>query len=71
MRNLFSVAILSLPASAAAQQPVVVKLQPYDARLETGFTAITSIRELSDGRILVQSRNTFGAAEPQSYFFEP
>ena len=53
MRSLLSAAILSLPTLAAAQQPTSVRLQPHDARLETGFTAITSIRELSDGRILV------------------
>ena len=53
MRTLLSVAMLSLPVLAAAQQPATVRLQPHDARLETGFTSISSIRELSDGRILV------------------
>ena len=53
MRNVLAVTILSIPALVGAQQPAVIKLQPHNARLETAFTAITSIRELSDGRILV------------------
>ena len=52
MRSLLSVAVLLIPGLTLAQAPTV-KLPPHDARLETGFTAITSIRELSDGRILV------------------
>jgi hypothetical protein len=53
VRNVIAVAILLAPALSAAQKPATVQLQPADAKLETGFTAITSIRELSDGRILV------------------
>src|SRR5688572_20397207 len=48
-----AVTSLFIPALGFAQQPATIKLQPPDARLETGFTGITSIRELSDGRILV------------------
>ena len=59
MRNLLSVAVLLIPGLTLAQAPVV-KLQPPDARLETGFTAITSIRELSDGRILVTDPRDMG-----------
>lgn len=44
---------LTAATPIAAQRPAVVTLPPADARLETAFTAITSIRELSDGRILV------------------
>ena len=53
MRNVIAVTSLFIPALGFAQQPATIKLQPPDARLETGFTGITSIRELSDGRILV------------------
>lgn len=59
MRNLLSVAVLLIPGLTLAQAPTV-KLQPHDARLETGFTAITSIRELSDGRILVTDPRDLG-----------
>lgn len=60
MRNVLAVSMLLLPVVAAAQQAAPVKLPPADARLETGFTAITSIRELSDGRILVTDPRDLG-----------
>ena len=60
MRNFIAVAILSIPALGFAQQPLTIKLQPHDARLETGFTAVGSIRELSDGRILVTDPRDLG-----------
>ena len=53
MRNVIAVAILLAPALGASQKPATVTLPPADAKLETGFTLVTSIRELRDGRILV------------------
>jgi hypothetical protein len=53
MRALFTALACAMSSGLAAQRPTIIKLPPADARLETAFTAITSIRELSDGRILV------------------
>jgi len=53
MRALLIAVACAMSSSLAAQRPAIIKLQPQDARLETAFTAITSIRELSDGRVLV------------------
>ena len=53
MRRVLVVTALLIPAASSEQRPATIRLQPPDARLETGFTAITSIRELSDGRIIV------------------
>lgn len=53
MRALFVALVCAMSSSMAAQRPVIIRLPPADVRLETAFTAITSIRELSDGRILV------------------
>jgi hypothetical protein len=60
MRRVLFVAALLVPALSAAQKPATVALPPADAKLETGFTAITSIRELSDGRILVTDPRDLG-----------
>jgi len=40
-------------ANAGAQAAPSVKLKPADAKLDEEFTQITSVRELSDGRVLV------------------
>jgi hypothetical protein len=53
MRALFTALACAMSSGLAAQRPTIIKLPPADARLETAFTAITSIRELSDGRIIV------------------
>jgi hypothetical protein len=53
MRRIIVLAIVVSPSFAVAQVPRRVALPPHDARLEVAFTAITSVRELSDGRILV------------------
>ena len=60
MRNFIAVTSLFIPALGFAQQPATIRLQPPDARLETGFTFINSIRELSDGRILVTDPRDLG-----------
>ncbi len=53
MRACFTLLACAMSTTVAAQRPTIIKLPPADARLATAFTAITSIRELSDGRILV------------------
>lgn len=53
MRRLFVLGLAVSPSLSLAQAPKRVALPPHDARLEVAFTAITSVRELSDGRILV------------------
>ena len=53
MRARIAVFAALLPSVTAAQRTTTITLPPADARLETAFTVITSIRELSDGRILV------------------
>ena len=53
MRTLVAVAITVAPSLGMAQAPKRVVLPPHNARLDVGFTVITSVRELSDGRVLV------------------
>jgi len=53
MRGVLTITALLVPALSSAQKPATVTLPTADAKLETGFTLITSIRELGDGRILV------------------
>jgi hypothetical protein len=54
MRRIVVLAIVIGPSIAFAQAaPRRVTLPPHDGRLTTAFTVITSVRELSDGRILV------------------
>ncbi|HLA89561.1 MAG TPA: hypothetical protein VJL28_03895 [Gemmatimonadaceae bacterium] len=52
VRTLVAVALLA-PASAAAQKVPVAQLKLADGKLAEEFTLIASVRELSDGRILV------------------
>jgi hypothetical protein len=53
---------LILPTSVLAQQARVVSLRPADAKLDEEFTGITSVRELSDGRVLVTDPRDKGIA---------
>ncbi|HEX6316605.1 MAG TPA: hypothetical protein VFZ73_17155 [Gemmatimonadaceae bacterium] len=53
MRRIVGFFLVIVPAVSFAQAPTRVVLPPHDGRLETGFTGITSVRELSDGRVLV------------------
>ncbi len=53
MRRIIVLALVVSPSLSLAQAPKRVALPPHDARLATAFTAVTSVRELSDGRILV------------------
>jgi hypothetical protein len=46
-------AMVVSPVAGLAQTPRSIALPPHDARLETAFTSVTSVRELSDGRLLV------------------
>jgi hypothetical protein len=43
----------ALPVAVAAQAPRQVKLKPADAKPEEEFTIIGSVRELADGRVIV------------------
>jgi hypothetical protein len=45
--------VLAAPAILAAQAPKEIKLKPADAKPAEEFTFIGSVRELSDGRVLV------------------
>lgn len=53
MRTVTVLAIAVSSVVGLTQTPRSVTLPPHNARLETAFTSVTSIRELSDGRILV------------------
>ena len=53
MRRIIVMWIALIPTMSAAQTPTRVTLPPHDAKLQTAFTVITSVRELSDGRLLV------------------
>lgn len=55
MRPRFLVLLLSalLAPRAVAAQRSARALQPANARLDEAFTRILSVRELSDGRVLV------------------
>lgn len=53
MRNLVIVAILFAPVAGLAQTAKSVTLPSHNGRLETAFTTVTSVRELSDGRVLI------------------
>jgi hypothetical protein len=50
------------PVMLAAQRTPVVSLQPPNASLEQEFTAITSVRELGDGRVLLTDPRDKGLA---------
>jgi hypothetical protein len=49
----FGAALATAPLGVWAQTVPVLKLKPADVRLEEEFTAVGSVRELRDGRILV------------------
>jgi hypothetical protein len=51
--GLIGAALATAPLSIAAQTAPALKLKPADAKLDEEFTQITSVRELSDGRVLV------------------
>ena len=53
MRPLLVLGLAVSPSLSFGQAPKRVALPAHDARLDVAFTAITSVRELSDGRILV------------------
>ena len=53
MRRLMILAIVLLPSLGIAQPPRRVALPAHNARLDVAFTVVTSVRELSDGRLLV------------------
>jgi hypothetical protein len=50
------VALALVQPSARAHAPELVRLKPPDARLNEEFTNLTSLRELSDGRVIVTDR---------------
>ena len=52
----FAVMMLTA-APSLGQAPSVRRLSPPDAVLDEGFTLVTSIRELSDGRVLIADRS--------------
>lgn len=52
MRRVFAALILA-PLVLRAQLVVVVRLQPPDAKLDEEFTILGSVRELSDGRVIL------------------
>ena len=45
--------LIVTPCCAMAQKVPVVRLKPADARLDEEFTSLSSVRELSDGRVLI------------------
>ena len=53
MRQLVVLAIVTWPSLGIGQSPRRVALPAHNARLDVGFPVITSVRELSDGRLLV------------------